>query len=180
MQSMNDLPGILLWTIAVFFSILIHELGHAFVAQRYGATPIIHLHGMGGFMAHNASLNRKQSIAVGAAGPGASLALGIATVLFIGMIPPDTPGGKLFSTYMIYINFFWTFINLLPILPLDGGQIARDVLGPSRSEITRWIGVFFAGAIAIWAFNIGQVFLGLMLAYLGFMNYQQQPRGPMA
>jgi stage IV sporulation protein FB len=180
MQSMNDLPGILLWTIAVFFSILIHELGHAFVAKRYGATPIIHLHGMGGFMAHNAALNRKQSIAVSAAGPGASLALGIATLLVILIIPPNTSGGELLSTYMIWINFFWTFINLLPILPLDGGQIARDVLGPSRSEITRWIGVFFAGAIAFAAFSVGQVFLGLMLAYLGFMNYQQQPSGPTA
>ena len=181
MNSIQDLPGILLWTIAVFFSILVHELGHAFVGQKYGAIPTIHLHGMGGFMVpHGAAFTRKQNIAVSAAGPGASLALGIATLLFIQVIPPDTSGGQALSRNMIWINFFWTIINLLPILPLDGGQIARDVLGPSRSEITRWIGVIFAGAVAYWAFSIGLVFLGLMLAYLGYMNYQQQPGGPTA
>ena len=181
MQSIQDLPGILLWTIAVFFSILIHELGHAFVGQRYGAIPSIHLHAMGGFMIpHGAAFTRKENILVSAAGPAASLALGVATLAFIQMIPPATPAGKLLTTYMLWINFFWTIVNLLPILPLDGGQIARDVLGPERAEVTRWIGVLFAGAVAYWAFSVGLVFLGLMLAYLGFINYQQQDRGPMA
>ena len=175
MQSAADLPGIMLWMIAVFFSILVHELGHAFVGKRYGATPAIQLHGMGGLtILPGAAFTRKQNILVSAAGPAASLALGVATLLFIQVIPPSTPAGRLLTNYMLWINFFWTIINLLPILPLDGGQIARDVLGPNRREITRWIGVIFAGGVAIWAFKIGLVFLGLMLAYLGFMNFQQQ------
>ena len=180
MNSLNDLPGILLWMIAVFFSILVHELGHAFVGQRYGATPAIHLHGMGGLtILPGNAFTRKQSIAVSAAGPAASLALGIATLLFVQVLPPTTAGGRLLTNYMLWINFFWTVINLLPILPLDGGQILRDLLGPKRSEVTRWLGVIFAGAAAFWAFDVGQLYLGLMLAYLGFMNYQQQPIGPM-
>ncbi len=176
MQSSADLPRILLWTIAVFFSILIHELGHAAMGKRYGATPLIHLHGFGGLAIFpGAAFTRKQNILVSAAGPAASLALGGLTYLVTTEIfPPATPAGVRLKNYLIFINFFWTFINLLPILPLDGGQIIRDVLGPTRREITRWVGVICAGGMAFLAFKYNQVFLGLMLAYLGFINFQDQ------
>ena len=179
MSSASDLPGILLWTVVVFFSILVHELGHAFCGQHYGAMPAIHLHGLGGLAIFpGGNFTRRQNIAVSAAGPAASLTLGFIALLIAQTFKPTSPSGTLLVSYFIWINFFWTFINLLPILPLDGGQIARDVLGPSRREATRWLGVICAGVIAYWAFTVGQLFLGLMLAYLGFMNYQQQPGRP--
>lgn len=178
MESARDLPGILLWTIAVFFSIMVHELGHAFAGRRYGTAPIIHLHGFGGVtMFQGRPFNRRQNILVSAAGPAASLALGLIVLAIAPVLAGDAPRGSAadkLTWYFLWINFFWTIVNLLPILPLDGGQIARDLLGPKRIEITRWIGVTFAAVVAWWAFSNGLVFLGLMLAYLGFMNYQQQ------
>lgn len=179
MTSASDLPGILLWTIVVFFSILVHELGHAFCGQHFGAMPGIHLHGLGGLAIFpGGNFSRGQNIAVSAAGPAASLTLGFGALLVASVFPPSSRSANLLLSNLIWINFFWTFINLLPILPLDGGQIARDALGPSRREVTRWLGVICAGVIAYWAFSIGQLFLGLMLAYLGFMNYQQQADHP--
>lgn len=175
MRTAADLPQIMLWAITAFFSILIHELGHAYMGRKYGAIPTIHLHGLGGLtVLPGAKFSRKQHIAVTAAGPAASFALGYATLVFTWVIEPATPAGFLLTKFLLWINFFWTFINLLPVLPLDGGQITRDLLGPDRREITRWIGVIFAAAVAGWAFWVGQPFLGIMLAYLAFLNYQQQ------
>ena len=181
MQSTRDLPDILLWTIAVFFSIVIHVLGHAFVGKKNGVLPAIHLHGLGGVTVFpGAAFSRRQNIAVSAAGPAASLALGLLTLVIASVFQPQSSGAIALLRYLLWINFFWTLINLLPILPLDGGQIIRDILGPTRREITRWVGVICAAAVALWAFEQGLIFLGLMLAYLGFMNYQGPPRDPRA
>lgn len=180
-QSIADFYGVLLWTISIFLSILVHELGHAFVGRKYGAVPIIHLHGLGGLTAFPGKrFSRRQHIAVTAAGPAASFSLALAALLLVSIIPqmPHQSFWR-FALLLSIINFFLTILNLLPILPLDGGQILRDLLGPKRREVTRWTGVFFAAAAALWAFSIGQIFLGILLAYLGFLNYdRQEPRIP--
>ena len=181
MQSAADFYRVLLWTISLFLSILVHELGHAFVGRKYGAVPVIHLHGLGGLTAFpGAWFSRRQHIAVTAAGPAASFALAMAALLFVFIIPPTSQQSlRPFALLLSVINFFLTILNLLPILPLDGGQILRDFLGPKRREVTRWTGVFFAAAAALWAFSIGQIFLGILLAYLGFLNYdRREPRIP--
>lgn len=181
MKSVDDFYRVLLWTISLFLSILVHELGHAFVGRKYGAAPVIHLHGLGGLTAFPGKrFSRRRHIAVTAAGPAASFALAMAALLFVFIIPP-TSQQVLWRLALLLsvINFFLTILNLLPILPLDGGQILRDLLGPKRREVTRWTSVFFAAAAALWAFSIGQIFLGILLAYLGFLNYdRQEPRIP--
>lgn len=181
MKSAADFYRVLLWTISIFLSILIHELGHAFVGRKYGAVPVIHLHGLGGLTAFPGKpFSRRQHIAVTAAGPASSFALALASLLFVSIIPPTSQQDFWrLAALLSVINFFLTILNLLPILPLDGGQILRDLLGPKRREVTRWIGVFFAAAAALWAFSINQIFLGILLAYLGFLNYdKQEPRIP--
>lgn len=181
MKSATDFYRVLLWTISLFLSILVHELGHAFIGRKYGAVPVIHLHGLGGLTAFPGKrFSRRQHIAVTAAGPAASFALALAALLFVSIIPPTSQqAARQLAIFLSVINFFLTLLNLLPILPLDGGQILRDILGPKRREVTRWIGVFFAAAVALWAFSIGQIFLGILLAYLGFLNYdREEPRIP--
>jgi Zn-dependent protease len=73
----------------------------------------------------------------------------------------------------LFVNFFWTFLNLLPIQPLDGGQILRELLGPSRIQITSWIGFCVAVAVCIWAFVNEQFFLAFMLALLAYYNFRR-------
>ncbi len=76
MKSATDFSRVLLWTISLFLSILVHELGHAFIGRKYGAVPVIHLHGLGGLTAFpGMRFSRRQHIAVTAAGPAASFAL---------------------------------------------------------------------------------------------------------
>lgn len=165
----------LLWMVAVFVSILVHELGHAMAARNYGAYPEIRLHGLGGVtIMPGGYFNRAQSIFVSAAGPLAGLALGGLVWLIDRAYPPQNGFLMIMVGMFIWINFFWTFINLLPILPLDGGQILRDLLGPKNIQFAIWIGVLCAGGAAIWAFQRGQLFLALMMLFLAYGNFQNQ------
>lgn len=167
---------LLVWGVVVLVSLLAHELGHAVAGRRYGATPEIRLHGFGGVaIMHGSRFSRPQSIVVSMAGPAFGFALGmVVLVLYLGFIrhwklPLELGYGV---AMLLYVNFFWTLINLLPILPLDGGQILRDLAGPSRAGTVRWVAVICSVGLAWWAFQAGMLFLGLMAAYLGYVNFQ--------
>ncbi len=171
----SGLMRTVLWIVVVFVSILVHELGHAMAARNYGAYPEIRLHGLGGVtIMPGGYFNRAQSIFVSAAGPMASLALGGLVWLVDRAYPPHSETAYLLVRFFIWINFFWTFINLLPILPLDGGQILRDIMGPRNIQIAIWVGVICAGGAAIWAFRNGQPFLAMMMLFLAYGNFQNQ------
>jgi stage IV sporulation protein FB len=167
---------LMVWMLVVLVSILVHELGHALAGRRYGATPEIRLHGFGGLaVMHGGRFNRLQSIIVSAAGPAFGFALGLLVLMFyLGALrgrelPLELGYGIMM---LLYVNFFWTLINLLPILPLDGGQIFRDLAGPKRAGLVRWVGVICAAGVALWALQARLIFLGLIVAYLGYVNFQ--------
>ena len=80
-----------------------------------------------------------------------------------------------FVTLLKEINVVWTVLNLLPIQPLDGGQIFRDFMGPHRRDVVRWVSVIIASLVAFWALRVGLLFLCMMMAYMAFMNYQHTP-----
>ncbi|MEW6305456.1 MAG: site-2 protease family protein [Verrucomicrobiota bacterium] len=164
-----------IWCAVVFVSILVHEMGHALVGRRYGATPMIKLHGFGGATyLPGAWFTRKQNILVSAAGPAAGLALGFAILLVraAGVIPEDSIHVQRAFAYALYVNIFWSFFNLLPVQPMDGGQILGDVLGPGRIRITNSIGMVVALALAYWAWQIHQPFLLMFMLYFAYVNYQ--------
>ena len=70
---------------------------------------------------------------------------------------------------LAFTNGYWTLFNLLPILPLDGGQVLRDVLGPRLLGMARTVG-------GIWALQIGQPYIALFLGYLAFANFRGDTR----
>lgn len=175
MQGKEGVYLVVLWIAVVLVSILIHELGHAFAGRRYGALPEIRLHGFGGMaIMHQGYFNRTQDIVVSAAGPFASFLVGGLTWLVARQWMPDNNYAMLVILFLLRVNLFWTVVNLLPVLPLDGGQILRGLLGPRYLHVAVWIGVVAAGAVAVWAFTAGETFLGLMMAILAFSNYQNQ------
>jgi stage IV sporulation protein FB len=166
---------IVIWTVVVLVSITIHELGHALAGRKYGARPEIKLHGLGGVaIMHNGYFSRGQSIFVSAAGPLASLSLGGLVWLVDRALAFQDPHVLAAVRNFLWVNFFWTAVNLLPILPLDGGQIIRDVLGPRRAQISIWLGVGCAVAVGLLAIKVGLLFLGIMMFILAFSNFQSQ------
>jgi stage IV sporulation protein FB len=177
-SNVGNLAGIAIWVILAFFSILAHELGHSFMGRRFGATPEIVLHGFGGVaIMHGSRFNRRQDLLVTAAGPMASAALG--TICLVALVyTPRATAPEVWEALasLVWINYFWTLVNLLPIQPLDGGLLLRTALGDRRLQITATIGAVVAAGVALLALMAGRVFLTLLMAMLAFENWRMRPR----
>lgn len=129
-DSPEAMRHLLAWMVAVFLSILIHELGHALTMRNFGDRRVgIILYAFGG-LAQGAGLRtRREDFLVSAAGPAlqilAGLAVGWTTVLW----PPSSPLlGSLLDAFTA-VSILWALLNLLPIIPLDGGRLSMAVLG---------------------------------------------------
>jgi len=126
------LERLLVWIACVFVSILVHEMGHVLVGRLFGSDGHIVLYGMGGLAIGSNALDRRwQRIAVCAAGPAAGfLLLGLVWggVFLSGVTEANMPRMALVAfRALVWINLVWGLVNLLPVWPLDGGQISRDV-----------------------------------------------------
>jgi Zn-dependent protease len=122
----------------LFVSVLVHELGHAVVAQRYGI-PIaaIHLHLLGGTaMMTRSPTEPRQELRISIAGPLVSLSLGALGLLACAVLPlPISEVGTLSTAadlvpYFTGANFALGLFNLLPAIPMDGGRMLRALLTP--------------------------------------------------
>lgn len=117
----------------LFGSVLLHELGHALVARRFGVrTADIILTPLGG-MARVIDMPRspRQEIAIAVAGPIVSLAIaGVAfvTSLLLYMAPIVPPVAFEGLGVLMWVNAMLGMFNLVPALPMDGGRILRGVL----------------------------------------------------
>lgn len=81
--------------------------------------------------------------------------------------------------FLLYLNIFWGLINLLPVYPLDGGQIARELLSManSRHGVRRSLvlsvatGAVVAAATLIWRRGDG-FFMAAMFGMLAYSSYR--------
>lgn len=177
----------------VFGSILWHELGHAWARKKYGAPySEIVLHGFGGVCAGPGNFTRKQSIIISAAGPLFSLALGGVGWLVKEAYPPrpSVVGGfsgndliYLESIRMfLWVNIGWAIINLFPIYPLDGGQIAAAAAGPRHFRSVLILGIVLAAGFALYGLMAwNSLFTAILFGLLAFENFQRlrgQKSGP--
>jgi Zn-dependent protease len=146
----------------------------------------------------------RHHVIVSAAGPLAGLALaaviaGIVLVLggelnatFAGIFPvilpdmsdtgfADNAGVQLFFSIALYCNVVWSILNLAPVLPLDGGQIARDLLlqrDPRGGyQTTLLVSVAAAAALAVVGFAMQDHMMGLLFAALGISSYLTLQQG---
>ena len=93
-----------------------------------------------------------------------------AIIPFGGIVP------TLFATLFLWVNIFWGLINLLPIYPLDGGQVARNVLllydpiGGVRKSL--WLSVIAGGLMALAGFALFRsAYTALLFGMLAFQSY---------
>lgn len=173
-----------LWVLCLTLSLVVHELGHALVARRLRLEPRILLHGFGGLCAHDRAESDAHDVAIIAAGPGAGLLLGALAFGVSEALPHVAPGAlsnPLLVTglaWMVWLNVFWSLVNLVPIWPLDGGQLFRlgmlRVTTPLRAErITHGVGIALAvGAVgAAGHFGFGR-FAMLLAGLIAWENYR--------
>lgn len=179
---------LLLWLAVFFVSILVHELGHAFMARLFGYQPDVSLVFLGGYARYQPGRNYSygREVLITLAGPGAGFLLFVAAQvvvqtlpLWIGTIDNDLLQNSIIftATRLAFVNLFWTILNLLPVLPLDGGRVSDvvcRVFSPDRGPfISRWISVVVGGLLALVGFRFNLPMMGIIFFLLAAQNFQE-------
>jgi Zn-dependent protease len=161
---------------------LIHELGHAFAARATGARAEISLDFLAGYASYVPSrpLTRPERVGIAAAGPGAQLLVAVTVLAAMGVNPASYRSVVATEASM---TIWWAgvglaLLNLLPVLPLDGGTIVAttlDAVVPGRGRaIMAWASLALTGvAIAAVVTNDSLRPFTFMVAVLGVMQLQQ-------
>jgi Zn-dependent protease len=199
----------LIWVLAVFISILVHELGHAVAYRRFGSYAWIVLYVFGGLaVPSNAVYGRGRRIIVYLAGPITGFLLAGVTYGAIRLFPKVLELSEwlnLLFVFLIMINIYWNVMNLLPIHPLDGGQISREICErlwrgrglPISFQISFWVAAVVAlySLVCVleietkrhvlldqlpWWFPVGSLYMTFFFGLLAAQSYivlQQLRRG---
>ncbi|MQA01339.1 MAG: CBS domain-containing protein [Streptosporangiales bacterium] len=132
----SQLPGIgqLKWGVSFLYaaflllSVFVHEVSHSIVAQRLGLeVKQITLWLLGGVSTLDEPDTPRKEFLVAAAGPAASIALGL--LAFAGYVGLPAGGvAHLLASQLAFVNLVLAAFNLLPGLPLDGGAILRSAV----------------------------------------------------
>jgi Zn-dependent protease len=183
----TDVRLILAWVGVVFVSILIHELGHAVVGYAFGLSPRIYLYAMGGLTSWSTgrSLTEQRSILVSLAGPFAGLLVGSLIWTLVSYHPFElTPLGEVAVRDLLWANVGWSLLNLLPVLPLDGGGVMRSLVhmakGYRNDRLPRQVSVVVGGAAAVVAILYGMMWAAFLAAWLAYGNYAALKGAPTA
>lgn len=162
----------LLFAAVLLVSVLVHELGHAAMASIFGQRPRIILHALGGLTAWSNArpIARKRQIFVSLAGPGAGLLLG---AVAFGLLQTATPETPLFTLwlFLVIVNVGLSALNLVPVLPFDGGQVLVATLGPRRRSVALGLSLLFGLALAVAFLRIGWVLAALVIASSAVMSF---------
>jgi len=167
---------LLAWVIVLFVSILVHELGHAFAGKAYGGDVRILLHGMGGLTYRTGRyLSDAQDIVVSLAGSITQIVvLGLPALFLLRTDAIDSFTMHTIVSYVAWVSFGWAIINLLPLLPFDGGNIAvtllRRVKGIDAVRVARLISVGVALGVAVWAYHEISPLTSLWVLFFGVLN----------
>ncbi len=173
------LTDMALWLLITPVAVLVHELGHAVTARAAGAQPQIALAGFGGVTTFvpPGPLSRARSLGISLAGPFVGLAVGAVLVLVDRSFGAGLdPGGWQSSALRtgIWTCIGWSVLNLLPVLPLDGGQAMRELLPGApdvRERRAAGVSVVVAGVAAVIAYVVlQQTFLAVFMVFFAVTN----------
>src|SRR5690349_12287170 len=160
--------------LALFACVVLHELGHALTARRFGVqTRYIVLLPIGGVAGlERMPRNPRQELLVALAGPAVNVALAILLFLAVRLTGPlPTPSVYDFDVLssvrgfvyqFVFVNVVLALFNMLPAFPMDGGRVLRALLAMRMSSYAR------ATGIAAW---IGRL-LALLLGAAGVYEFR--------
>ena len=167
------------WILALVLSVLVHEFGHVFAVKWFhtGRSYVL-LWTLGGLCVHEPTRVISKRIAISVMGPAFGVALGLVFLAVDRLALPETgaaPAVRAFVAAMVYINILYSGLNMLPILPLDGGQASLAALeirlGPARSlSAMRYVSAACAGLGMAAALAYGETFWAILAGLLLLQN----------
>ncbi|MEO8436599.1 MAG: site-2 protease family protein [Pyrinomonadaceae bacterium] len=166
------------WVLVVFISVLLHELGHALVARKFGLSPSIKLYSMGGLTSWDSAISLPpwQNLLISLAGPAAGFLLGILVLVAGPVVLGSSPSRLLAVTYfdLIWVNIGWGIFNLMPMLPLDGGNVLLTleewILRRKSQLISYVISLMVALGITFLAIARGWTWIAILGVWFAFTN----------
>lgn len=192
MESGAPVQEALLWLPIAFISVLVHELGHAAVLGMLGFGPSqIALAGLGGHTFNPRRAKAWQDLLVSLAGPITSFLLFYAALAIYqsSTFAQNDPMLRAFLPFLARINLIWGFFNLLPIIPLDGGQALRNffrffLADRTAIYLSSIVSVGLGALLIAWAIWSRQFFIAILGGMLTLQNFRTLqavrsiPRGP--
>lgn len=205
-ESPSRLPLLLMWAGCVLVSILIHELGHAVAFRQNGIESKIVLYHFGGLAIPTRSyspergfgaISEASNLWIAFAGPLAQFASAVLVIMIVMSTSHYVPGlpwfldglndtfeGQPFDNrllgvlvyFYLWPSIMWAVFNLVPVWPLDGGQVTRSLMlmFGGTVEQSLWISIAVAVTIGIYAFRVmDQPFIAMFMLWFAFSNYQQ-------
>ncbi|MDQ1507406.1 MAG: stage sporulation protein [Actinomycetota bacterium] len=176
-----------IWVAVAVISVLGHELGHALAARLMGATASITLAGLGGLTRSSRAepLGRGESAVLTAAGPLAGILLGLPVLYAVRTLgwPSWTDGGYALRS-AAFTTLGWSALNLLPMLPLDGGHLLELALPgtpAARRRLAAQLSIGIAAAAGYLAVKAGMqygMFLALMFGAQNLAILRSTPALP--
>ena len=174
-----------LFILLLFGCVLLHELGHALTAKKFGiGTTDITLLPIGGVARlDHIPQDPKQELLIAIAGPLVNVAIAILLTFYLGHRAAmsdfqdlNTPRVAMLSK-LATVNIGLVLFNLVPAFPMDGGRILRSILAMRMNYLRATnIAAFIGQALAIF-FGIlgffGNPFL-IFIAFFVFMGAQQE------
>jgi Zn-dependent protease/CBS domain-containing protein len=175
----------LFFVVGLFGSVLLHELGHALMALRYGirASDIV-LYPFGGVARMESMGPPKQEFWIALAGPAVSILIGLVLLVGSGVTGQWSPPEEMPTTaravlhWLMIANFVLAAFNLIPAFPLDGGRVLRAVFAGRMSmvratSIAASIGQGFAILMGLAGLFMGN-FLLMFIAFFVFISAGQE------
>jgi len=173
---------------ALFASVLLHELGHALVALRYGIRAVeIVMFPIGGVARLEREPRPREELWIAAAGPLVNVAIGGVILSIIALrgglsaTAVETltaPTDANLAERIAFGNVILALFNLLPAFPMDGGRILRSVLALTRSEdeatqIASRAGRILAAMIGLYGLLSAQYLL-VFIAFFVYLGAAQE------
>lgn len=157
-------------TIGLFFSVLLHEIGHAWMASRKGYNVYsITVDMLSGAAAIDSNMHDRDSIPITAAGPITTLILSLTSYLLY-LVYPNS-----FLDSMFTINLYLFIFNVLPIYPMDGGQIVRSYANLSKNRykarrLASNVSVLFSVALIVYSIITFNFILAIFGGYFTYLS----------
>jgi len=182
---LNPYVSGLIMALALFISVLLHELAHSLVAQKHGIVInniTLMLFGGVAHLEEEGLEDPKKEVLIAMVGPLTSLLIGAVLLITISIYSFQFfPDLRVMGIYLGQINIFLAFFNLIPAFPTDGGRILRSLLARRSSyldatRIATTVGQIFAFLFVLLGFLLGNfilIFIAVFIFIGASQEYQQ-------